>query len=94
MLKRLPAVTDRAVWEKVTKGRAGIRWHSVVVRTSKDIGGNQKQILTVHGEVWGVQYRSKRKDRNKGKAGAKKQGEREEILDLRDMREVTKRDTE
>ena len=23
--KRLPAILDRAVWEKVTKGRAGIR---------------------------------------------------------------------
>ena len=23
--KRLPAIADRAVWEKVTKGRAGIR---------------------------------------------------------------------
>ena len=25
-----PAIADRAVWEKVTKGRAGIRWDSVV----------------------------------------------------------------
>ena len=23
--KRLPAIVDRAVWEKITKGRAGIR---------------------------------------------------------------------
>ena len=30
----------------------------------------------MHREVWGVQDRSKRKDRNKGKASAKKQGER------------------
>ena len=28
--KRLPAIADRAVWETVTKGRAGIRWDSVV----------------------------------------------------------------
>ena len=27
---RLPAIVDRAVWEKVTKGRVGIRWDSVV----------------------------------------------------------------
>ena len=28
--KLLPAIADRAVWEKVSKGRAGIRWDSVV----------------------------------------------------------------
>ena len=28
--KRLPAIVDGAVWEKATKGRAGIRWDSVV----------------------------------------------------------------
>ena len=28
--KRLPAKADTAVREKVTKGRAGIRWDSVV----------------------------------------------------------------
>ena len=38
--KRLPAIADRAVWEKVTKGRAGIRWDSVVEKVWKDIRGN------------------------------------------------------
>ena len=28
--KRLPAIVDRAVWEKITKRRAGIRWDNVV----------------------------------------------------------------
>ena len=28
--KKLPAIFDRAVSEKITKGRAGIRWDSVV----------------------------------------------------------------
>ena len=28
--KRLPTIADRAVWEKVSKGRAGRRWDSVV----------------------------------------------------------------
>ena len=28
--KRPPAIADRAVWNKVTKGRAGKRWDSVV----------------------------------------------------------------
>ena len=41
---------------------------------------------TVHRKVCGVQDRSKRKDINKGKASAKKQGERGGTL--RDLREV------
>ena len=28
--KRLAAIVDGAAWEKVTKGRAGTRWDSVV----------------------------------------------------------------
>ena len=32
--KRLPAIVDRAVWEKITKGRAGIRWGNVVEKIS------------------------------------------------------------
>ena len=45
--KRLPAIADRAVCEKVTKGRAGIRWGSVVEKVWKDIGGNQEETLSV-----------------------------------------------
>ena len=42
--KRLPAIkADRAVWEKVTKERAGIRWNSVVERVWTDIGGTEKR---------------------------------------------------
>ena len=40
-------IPDRAVWEKVTKGRAGIRWNSVVEKVWKDIGGNQEEILSI-----------------------------------------------
>ena len=32
---------------KVTKGRAGIRWDSVVEKVWKDIGGNQEEILSI-----------------------------------------------
>ena len=42
---RLPAIVDRAVWEKVTKGRAGIRWDSVVEKVWKGIGGNQEEAM-------------------------------------------------
>ena len=68
--KRLPAIADRAVWEKITKGRAGIRWDSVVEKVWKDVGGNQEEILSIE------KFQDRRKDRNTGKASAKKQGER------------------
>ena len=45
--KRLPAIADRAIWEKVTKGRAGTRWDSVVEKVWKDIGGNQEEITSI-----------------------------------------------
>ena len=44
--KRLPAIADRAVWEKVTEGRAGIRWDSVFENIWKDIGENQEETLS------------------------------------------------
>ena len=34
--KGMPAIADGAVWEKITKGRAGIRWDSVVEKVWKD----------------------------------------------------------
>ena len=40
--KRLSVIADRAVWEKVTKGRAGIRWDSVVEKVWKEIGGKHE----------------------------------------------------
>ena len=45
--KRLPAIADRAVWEKITKERAGIRWDSVVEKVWKDVGGNQGEVLSI-----------------------------------------------
>ena len=44
--KRLPTIVDRAVWGKVTKERAGIRWNSVVEKVWKDIGGNQEEVVS------------------------------------------------
>ena len=75
--KRLPAIADRAVWEKITKGRAGIEWDNVVEKIWKDLGDQEH---TVHEKKWRVQDRSKSKDRRKGKASAKKSGERGETL--------------
>ena len=39
--KRLPAIAARAVWERVTKGRAGVMLDSVVDKVWKDVGGNK-----------------------------------------------------
>ena len=68
------ALAKRAVGQKVAKWQAGKGWDSALCTAWKEIGGKPRR-NTVHGEVWGVQDRSKRKDRNKGKASAKKQGE-------------------
>ena len=72
--KRLPAKANRTVWDKVTKGRAGIRWDSVVEKVWKDIGGNQEEVLSIE-KFAGYKTEVKEKIRNKGKASAKKQGE-------------------
>ena len=45
--KRLPAIVDRAVWEKITKGRAGIRWDNVVEKMWKELGGDQEEVLSM-----------------------------------------------
>ena len=45
--KRLPAIADRAVWEKMTKGRAGITWDNVVDKIWKELGGDQEGVLSV-----------------------------------------------
>ena len=59
---------------EMAKARAGIRWDSVVEKVWKDVGGNQKEIMSSR-EAWKVQGRRRKKDRNRGKANAKKQGE-------------------
>ena len=43
--KRLPAIGDDAVWEKITRVRAGIRWDDVVEKRWQDIGGDQEEVL-------------------------------------------------
>ena len=71
--KRLPAILERAVWKKITKGRAEIKWDNVVEKIWKGLGGGQEELPgTVYREVWRVQARIKIKNRRKGKASAKK----------------------
>ena len=45
--KRLTARANSPVWEKVTKGRAGMRWDNVVHKVWKGIGGSQEDILSM-----------------------------------------------
>ena len=46
--KRLPAIVDRAAWEKITKGRAGIRWDRVAEKVWKGMkGGNEEEVVSV-----------------------------------------------
>ena len=45
--KRLLAIVDMAVWEKITKGRAGIRWDNVIEQICKDLGGDQEEVLSI-----------------------------------------------
>ena len=66
-MKKLPAIAARDVWEKVTKGRAGTRWDTIVEKAEEEI--------KKRGNFGGIQDRSKIKDRSKGKASAKEEGE-------------------
>ena len=45
--KRLPAIANRVVREKVTKGRAGLRRDSVVEKVWKEMGENQEETLSI-----------------------------------------------
>ena len=58
--KRLPAIVDRDVWEKIAEGRAGIRWDSVVETIWKDLEGDQEEVLSL--EKFGG-YKTKVKER-------------------------------
>ena len=71
----MPAIAYRVVWETVTEGRAEIRWDRVGEKVWKDVGGNQEEILSID-NFGGCKSEIKRQDRSKGKASAKKQGER------------------
>ena len=43
--KRLPAIANRDVWEKIPKGRAGIRWDNVVAKILNGLGRDQEEVL-------------------------------------------------
>ena len=45
--KRLLAIASSAVWEKITKERAGIWWYNVVDNVWKEVGGNQEGVVSM-----------------------------------------------
>ena len=56
--KMLPDTFDKAVREKITKERAGIKWNNGVKKIWKDLGGDHEWIVSLF--VWRGQYVSKR----------------------------------
>ena len=64
--KRLPAIVDDAVWEKITKGRAGIRWDNVAEKTWKGMEGGQEEVLSTEAFVG---YKTEAKERIEEREG-------------------------
>ena len=58
--KRLPVIADRAVWETITKGRAGIRWDNVVERMWKALRGDEEDILLSIEKIGGYKTEAKK----------------------------------
>ena len=63
--KRLPAIADRAVWEKITKGRGGIRWDNAVEKMWKESGDEEdiRSIEKFDGYKTEVKKRVEERDR-------------------------------
>ena len=74
----MPAIADRAVWEKIAKGRAGVRWDNVVENILKGYGGEQEDTLSI--EKFGG-YKTEVKERM----------EQRERLELRNWEKVERR---
>ena len=79
--KRLPAIADSAVWEKVTKGRAGIRWDNVVDKVWKEIEGNQEEILSIE-KFAGYKTAVKEKIETKARITLRNKVKEEEHLEM------------
>ena len=79
--KWLPAIANRAVWEKATKGRAGIRWDSVVEKVWKDTGGNQEKILSIE-KFAGYKTEVKEKIEMRGRLALRSKVKEEEDLEV------------
>ena len=72
--KRWPAIAARAVWEKITKGQAGITWDNAIEKMWKESGRDQEEVQSM--EKFGG-YKKEEK-RGTGKCCTKNKGERGE----------------
>ena len=54
--KEAASLADRAIWEKITVGRTGIRWDNVVEKIRKELGRDQEGIPSIE-KFWRVQDR-------------------------------------
>ena len=79
--KRLPGIANSAEWERVTKGRAGIRWRNVVDEVWKELGVNQEDMLSM--EKFGGYKTKVSKCQKEGEASVKKGGRIRACLILR-----------
>ena len=77
--KRLPAIADRAVWEKITKGRAGIEWDNVVEKIWKDLGDQEH---TVHEKNGGYKTEVKARTEERGRLALRNQVKEEKHLEV------------
>ena len=69
---RLSAIANGAVWEKVSKGRAGTRWDNAVDEVCKEMGGNQDERYCCPWRNCEVQDRRKRKETKEGQGWCQK----------------------
>ena len=76
----MPAIADRAVWEKITKGQAGVRWDNVVEKIGKELGGDKEEVLSIE-KFGGYKTDAIKKNRKKGKASAENKVKEEKHLE-------------
>ena len=73
----MSAAVDKAAWEKIAKGRAGVRWGSVVEKVSQDIGRSQQCILSTEkfgGYKTELKYRVEKREKLARRTKVKEEG--------------------
>ena len=79
--ERLPAIVDRALREKITKGRAGIRWDKVVDNIWKDLEGDQEEVLSIE-KFGGYKTELKERIEEKERLALRNKVKEEKLLEI------------
>ena len=83
----VPGIADRAVWEKITKGRAGIRWDNVV-ETKMEVLRGRPTRGTVYREDWRLQDKVKERIEERERLALRNKMKEEKHLEIyRGLRE-------